>query len=170
MSRVKALVGRWAQAAKQGPLGGVLLLMAGTAGAQGLSLLAAPILTRLYSPESFGQFTYMLSAAAIIGSVASIGLELAVPLVDRTSAAQKLIRMAVAASTATALLTAAVVVIFPEALSQAANFDVRGIHLTGGVQISRSPGSLGWGSLQAGRLPTGAGRSRRSLLGLRVQD
>jgi hypothetical protein len=47
---------------------------------------------------------------------------------------------------------------------------LRGVHLTGGVQVSRSPGSLGWGSLQAGRLPTGAGRSWRILLGLRVQD
>jgi O-antigen/teichoic acid export membrane protein len=122
--RVRLLVGRWAQAAKHGPLSGVLRLIAGTAGAQALSLLAAPILTRLYSPESFGQFAYMLSFSAIIGSVASFGLELAVPLAERISDAQKLVRMAIAGAAVTALLTALVVVIFPEELSQAANFDV----------------------------------------------
>lgn len=115
---------RWNQVREQGPLSGVMALVAGSAGAQALSLLAAPILTRLYSPESFGQFAYMLSAAAIIGSVASFGFELAVPLANKVSDAQKLIRLAMGAATCTALLTAIVVWLFHEDLSQMARFDI----------------------------------------------
>jgi len=115
---------RWGQVKEKGPLSGVLALVAGSAGAQALSLLAAPVLTRLYSPESFGQFAYMLSAAAIIGSVASFGFELAVPLAGKVSEAQKLIRMAMAAATVTALLTAIVVWLFHDSLSQIAHFDI----------------------------------------------
>jgi len=101
-----------------------LTLVAGSAGAQALSLLAAPVLTRLYSPESFGAFAYMLSVAAIIGSVACLGLELGVPLASRVSEAQKLIRMAMAAATGTALLTAVVVLLFHDFFSQLARFDI----------------------------------------------
>ena len=125
MRRAKAFIAeRWTQISERGPLKGVLTLVAGTAGAQALTLLAAPILTRLYSPASFGAFTYMFSVAAVIGSVASFGFELAVPLAGKISDAQKLIRMAVGAATGTAILTALIVVLFPEALSQAANFNV----------------------------------------------
>jgi O-antigen/teichoic acid export membrane protein len=115
---------RWRQVGQKGPLSGVLALVAGSAGAQALSLLAAPILTRLYSPESFGQFAYMLSAAAIIGSVASFGFELAVPLAQGISDAQRLMRMGILAATGTALLTTAGVVLFHDELSTAANFDI----------------------------------------------
>ena len=115
---------RWAQISKRGPLSGVLTLVAGTAGAQALTLLASPILTRLYSPASFGEFTYMFSMAAVIGSVASFGFELAIPLAGKVSDAQKLLRMAMGTATGTAILTALVVIFFPKALSQAANFNV----------------------------------------------
>jgi O-antigen/teichoic acid export membrane protein len=115
---------KWEQVAKQGPLSGVLTLVAGSAGAQTLSLLAAPVLTRLYSPESFGDFAYMLSVAGIIGSFASLGLELAVPLASKVSDAQKLIRMAMVAATGTALLTAILVWLFHGSLSQMTHFDI----------------------------------------------
>jgi O-antigen/teichoic acid export membrane protein len=112
------------QAGKRGPLSGVLTLMVGAAGAQALSILAAPILTRLYSPSSFGVFTYLASVAAIIGSLASFGLELAVPLAVKTTEARKLVRMGIFASVVTATMTALVVLIFPEELSQVANFHI----------------------------------------------
>jgi len=101
-----------------------LTLVAGSVGAQALSLLAAPVLTRLYSPESFGLYAYMLAVAAIIGSVASIGLELAVPIASKVSEAQKLIRMAMAASMGTALVTAIVLWLFHDSLSRMAGFDI----------------------------------------------
>jgi O-antigen/teichoic acid export membrane protein len=115
---------KWERVAEQGPLRGVLTLVAGSAGAQVLGLLAAPVLTRIYSPVSFGSYMYMLSVAGIIGCVADLGLGMGVPLANRVSEAQKLIRMALVAITVTAVLTAIVIVLFPEALSQMANFNM----------------------------------------------
>lgn len=115
---------RWRGAVKPGPLRGVVALISGTAGAQALTVLAAPVLTRLYTPESFGIFAYILSVTLIIGSVACFKLEAAIPLADNMSDAQKLTRMAILAATFTALFSALVIAIFPAALSRAANFNI----------------------------------------------
>lgn len=59
---------------------GVSVLVGGTAGAQVLLVLAAPILTRLYSPEDFGLLAVYASLLALIGVVSSLRYELAIPL------------------------------------------------------------------------------------------
>ena len=59
---------------------GVSLLVGGTAGAQVLTVLIAPLLTRLYSPEDFGQFAVYASLLALVSVVSSLRYELAIPL------------------------------------------------------------------------------------------
>ena len=59
---------------------GVSLLLGGTAGAQMLTVLAAPLLTRLYSSEDFGLLSVYTSLLALIGVVSSLRYELAIPL------------------------------------------------------------------------------------------
>jgi len=60
--------------------GGVGVLVSGTAGAQALLVMAAPLLTRLYSPEDFGLLA-VFSAILSLGGVISAGrYELAIPL------------------------------------------------------------------------------------------
>ena len=59
---------------------GVSVLVGGTAGAQVLLVLAAPLLTRLYSPEDFGLLAVYASLLALIGVVSSLRYELAIPL------------------------------------------------------------------------------------------
>jgi O-antigen/teichoic acid export membrane protein len=61
---------------------GVSVLVSGTIGAQLLTILAAPILTRLYTPEDFGLLAVYGSMLAMIGVVASLHYELAIPLPD----------------------------------------------------------------------------------------
>lgn len=58
----------------------VTVLVGGTAGAQILLVLAAPLLTRLYSPESFGLLAVYASFLALIGVVSSLRYELSIPL------------------------------------------------------------------------------------------
>ena len=48
----------------------VLKLVSGTAVAQVLSILAAPILTRLYAPEAFGVLALFVSITSIINVIA----------------------------------------------------------------------------------------------------
>jgi O-antigen/teichoic acid export membrane protein len=61
---------------------GVSVLVGGTAGAQLITVLAAPLLTRLYSPEDFGLVAVCASLLALIGVISSRRYELAIPLPD----------------------------------------------------------------------------------------
>lgn len=58
----------------------VSVLVGGTASAQILTVLAAPLLTRLYSPEDFGLLAVFVSLLVLIGEISSMRYELAVPL------------------------------------------------------------------------------------------
>ncbi len=56
----------------------VLKLAGGTAGSQVISVAAAPILTRLYGPESFGVLATFASILALLNVVSSLRYELAI--------------------------------------------------------------------------------------------
>lgn len=64
------------------------VLVGGTAGAQLLLVLSAPLLTRLYSPEDFGMLAVYISILSLFTVVASLRYELAIPLPedDQTAA------------------------------------------------------------------------------------
>jgi len=59
---------------------GVGVLVGGTAGAQVLMVLAAPLLTRLYNPEDFGLLAVYVGLLSLFTVVASLRYELAIPL------------------------------------------------------------------------------------------
>ena len=59
---------------------GVGVLVGGTAGAQALTLLAAPLLTRLYTPEDFGVLAIFVSLLTLCAVAAAGRYELAIPL------------------------------------------------------------------------------------------
>jgi O-antigen/teichoic acid export membrane protein len=52
----------------------------GSIAAQAISLAASVFLTRLYSPEEFGEFSVVLSISSVIAIVATLRLETAIPL------------------------------------------------------------------------------------------
>lgn len=56
----------------------VLKLAGGTAGSQVITVVAAPILTRLYGPESFGVLATFASILALLNVVSSLRYELAI--------------------------------------------------------------------------------------------
>lgn len=59
---------------------GVGVLVGGTAGAQLLMLMAAPLLTRLYGPEDFGVLAVYSGLLALFTVIASLRYQLAIPL------------------------------------------------------------------------------------------
>ena len=59
---------------------GVSVLVGGTAGAQLLTVLVAPLLTRIYSPEDFGLLAIFSSLLTIIGMVSCLRYENSIPL------------------------------------------------------------------------------------------
>ena len=74
--KIKALFYRlWPQSASSR---NVLKLAGGSAGSQLISVAAAPILTRLYGPESFGVLATFASILALLNVVSSLRYELAI--------------------------------------------------------------------------------------------
>lgn len=58
----------------------VIALLIGTVGAQGLVLLSAPIISRLYLPEEFGDYALYFSTVMVISVIVTMRLEMAIIL------------------------------------------------------------------------------------------
>lgn len=100
-------------------LSGVAALMAGTALAQAVPMLAAPVLTRLYSPSDFGTFALFTSIAAVGGVVACARYELAIVLPDEDADARALAWLSVGiAAVLACLLQLVMLVAAPTVASQ----------------------------------------------------
>ena len=72
-------------------LGDVLKIAGGTTFAQALSVLATPILTRIYGPESYGLSALFVSIVASVGVVSCLRYELAIMLPKRDEDAANLL-------------------------------------------------------------------------------
>lgn len=59
---------------------GLMAILAGTAGGQAIALLAAPLLSRVYSPADFGVLAIVSAGVAVLGTVAALRFDLAIPL------------------------------------------------------------------------------------------
>ena len=84
---------------------GVVVLASGTFGAQGILLLAAPILTRFYSPEDFGLLAIYSSILSLIVSISSLSYQLAIPISQDDEEAANIVMLSLLLVCMTALLT-----------------------------------------------------------------
>ena len=72
---------------------GVAVLAGGTALGQAITVLASPILTRLYAPEDFGVLAVYSSVLGILSVIASWRYELAIPLPEKDEDAVNLVAL-----------------------------------------------------------------------------
>lgn len=102
---------------RMGDRGGIVhsvgTLVGGTAFAQGLTVLALPLLTRLYTPAEFSVLAVYASILGILAAVACLRLEIAIPLPERDEDAASLLMLALASGTGFSLLIGLLVVFFP---------------------------------------------------------
>lgn len=84
----------------------VLTLLAGSAAAQALPLLLGPLLTRLFSPEEFGQYHLFAAVAANLGVVGCARFEFALPLARDDAQADALRRLCLRVLVGVCLLSA----------------------------------------------------------------
>lgn len=82
----------------------VLYLMSGSGGAQALSLLCYPAITRLYGPGEFGQFAAVVAAAALIQPVLALTYELALPLTRTRAETERLFWLSILAACVTLIV------------------------------------------------------------------
>jgi O-antigen/teichoic acid export membrane protein len=100
----------------------VAILLSGSVVAQALPILAAPLLTRLYTPDSFGEFGVFTAAATILASLANMKYEHALLLVKRQATALHLLVICLLSSMAFALLLTLLVFATPSAIWSALGF------------------------------------------------
>ena len=55
-------------------------MVTGTALGQAASIVLAPVLTRIYTPDQFGYLSVYTAALTIVGVIAVLGFELAIPI------------------------------------------------------------------------------------------
>lgn len=75
-----------------------LQLAGGTAAAQALGILTLPLLTRLYTPESFGQFGLFTAFTAVASNVVNARFEQAIPGAESDEQGIRLVHVAIAAA------------------------------------------------------------------------
>lgn len=115
---------------KQGSVSGkVVKLLSGSVGAQVILMLAAPILTRLYSPADFGAVAVFNGVLAIILVIASFRLELAIPIPKEEREAELLCVLAFLLVIAFSALSLGFTVFFPESIASALGVDALAGHL-----------------------------------------
>ena len=93
------------------------MLAVGTAAGHVVSILAAPLLTRIYSPADFGLLSVFTAVAAIASVAVSLRLELAVAVPADDSEGIEVVLVGVMLVAVMAALAAAVVTLFGDQLS-----------------------------------------------------
>lgn len=72
----------------------VAVLLGGTVGAQAIMVLAAPLLTRLYTPHDFGLLATYVALLAVLSVISGLRYELAIPLPESDEEAAALLVLA----------------------------------------------------------------------------
>lgn len=83
----------------------VLTLVSGTTFAQILTILATPVLTRLYSPNDFGLLTLFLSITGIFGVIICLRYEVSIMLPESEEEAANLLALSIVIALALSILT-----------------------------------------------------------------
>ncbi|MCW4152614.1 oligosaccharide flippase family protein [Halomonas sp. 18H] len=85
---------------------GVSVLVGGTAGAQLIVIAASPVLTRLYTPEDFGLLAVYAGILGILGAIASLRYQLAIPLPESDEEAASIAMLSLIMVVSTTLCSA----------------------------------------------------------------
>lgn len=81
-------------------------MLTGTVAGQSISLLLSPVLTRLFSPSQFGYLSVYSAVLLIVGVMAMLGLELAIPIAATEIECANLLALCGLALVGTTALTA----------------------------------------------------------------
>jgi O-antigen/teichoic acid export membrane protein len=90
----------------------VIILATGTAAAQVVSLLLAPIITRLYGPDVYGLMGVFLAIVGIIAPISALTYPIAIVLPESDKEAKRLGRLSLMIAAIIAILTSVVLFLF----------------------------------------------------------
>jgi O-antigen/teichoic acid export membrane protein len=99
----------------------VSVLVGGTIGGQGIMVLAAPILTRLYTPQDFGLLGVFVALLSLVSVIACLRYELAIPLPDDDNEAAALLVLSVTMVLAVATLSSIPILLYRHEIARLLN-------------------------------------------------
>lgn len=102
----------------------ILLLMSGTSLAQIITVLVAPVLTRLYTPEEFGEYSLYMAISGILVIIFSGSYEIAVPLPKLDKNALIIIFLCFILSLFNLMIFGIVTIIFNDFLLELLNYKI----------------------------------------------
>lgn len=98
----------------------VAVVVGGTAGAQLITVLASPLLSRLFTPSEFGAFSAFSAVAAILAGLGAMRLESAIPLAVGEDKARHVARLGLLAAMSIALVVLVLCLALPGAVHRVA--------------------------------------------------
>lgn len=101
----------------------IIAIISGTSGAQLITLLFSPLLTRLYQPEAFGQVGVFLALAAVLIPIAALTLPMAIVLADTKTEAIRITLLSLGIALINALAFTLLIVFNIEVIAQLLNID-----------------------------------------------
>lgn len=104
----------------------VAIVATGTAGAQGITMAFAPIITRLYGPEAFGVLGVFSAIAAIVTPIAALAYPIAIVLPKEDSEAKGIGRLSSKIAVSIACVLAAVLMVTEDWLVEVLNLQAIG--------------------------------------------
>lgn len=88
----------------------VSILTGGTVFAQGLTVLALPVLTRLYSPDDFSTLAVYMALVGILSTIGCLRYNIAIPLPEEDADGMSLLALSVLAASLFSLVTGLVLI------------------------------------------------------------
>lgn len=104
--------------AQGGFLKAVSVLVGGTVFAQGIAILALPVLTRIYSPTDFSLFAVYTSLIMIISVASCLRFEIAIPIPEEKSEAVNLVVLSFLSNLLISLLLVIIIALFHQQIIQ----------------------------------------------------
>ena len=95
----------------------VLTLMTGTTLAQAIPILAAPILTRIYTPADFGVLALFVAITSVLGAIATARYELAIMLPQDDEDALNLVALGVTIAITMSICMLVIVAVFNQQIA-----------------------------------------------------
>lgn len=89
----------------------IIAAISGTAGAQAIGLIFVPILTQIYSPETFGYVGFILAISAILLPISTLCFPVAIVLAKNESHARQLSSLSLISALAATLVTFLVILL-----------------------------------------------------------
>ncbi|YCH20341.1 oligosaccharide flippase family protein [Pseudomonas sp. D1-3] len=95
----------------------IATVASGTAGAQVITLLLIPVITRLYGPQAYGMLGVFMSLAFMVIPIAALTYPIAIVLPKRDADARGLIHLSLLVAVGFAVVAAGLIALFGEALA-----------------------------------------------------